>query len=118
MEQSVLDYYQMQDFVTYFINTYNLMSICSYKARLGFANFVESTISSPDMVNSLLSMVDYSMWLYDTGMAPQGSATFANSQTDAAINLANAYVQLGGASSPANATDYQTWPSNQRVVFC
>lgn len=118
IEQSVLDYYMMQDFVSYYINMNNLMSICAFRERLTFSNFVESMIDNADQVNYLLSLVDYEMWIYEVGLAPQGNAVFANSQTDAATSLANAYCALGGASSPAGATDYQGWPSNQKVVFC
>lgn len=69
-------------------------------------------------MNQKLSEIDYPGWIYPVGPDPTGLLDFSNPQSVAAVDLANAYIALDGASSPANFADYNTFSSNQRVVFC
>lgn len=113
LESVVLDSGAVQSFMNYYIEHNNLMSICAFRYRETFSAFVESYIENDDQVNQILDMVDYESWIYVNGNEPTGMLSFANSQTDAAQQLAWDYISLGGASSPANFADYNTWPINQ-----
>lgn len=55
--------------------------------------------------------------MYKVGNDPTGTLNFTNSAVTAAVNLANAYIALNGASSPSGFSAYNMWPSNQKVVF-
>ena len=113
----VIGYVAMEDFITYYIETNSLQSICAFAERRTFSNFVESYYDTPDDVNDYLAMVDYEAWIYEVGNDPTGTLDFTNSATTAALNLANAYITLNGASSPSNYQDYNSFVSNQKVVF-
>jgi len=41
----------MQDFITYYINMNNLMSICAFHERLTFSNYLESYMTNADTIN-------------------------------------------------------------------
>lgn len=106
----------MQDFVTYYINENYLTSICGFKWRQIFSDYIEMISGSPDVAMGYLKLVDYENWVYNTGPDPTGTlAPLWNTNTDvvAAINLANGYIALAGLSSPAGFAAYNTWPSNQ-----
>jgi hypothetical protein len=116
IEQEVLDYNIMEDFFTYYLTQENLMSICAFTYRHVFSNFVEQYFTDADQVNDVLAMVNYEEWIYEMGTDPTGTLNFTNSATQAAVDLANAFVANPG-TTPSNAADYNTWPSNQQVVF-
>ena len=67
-------------------------------------------------MNSILGAVEWNTWLYQPGLAPV-ELDFTTSGTDEATALAEAYIDLGGASSPPNYTDYNGWDSNLKVIF-
>jgi leukotriene-A4 hydrolase len=117
IEANVTDFASVQDFFQFYIEYNNLMSICAFQYRHTYSAFVSQYYANDDIVNQILSEIDYEQWIYEVGVEPTGMFSFSNSQTDAAISLADAFVALNGASSPANANDYLGWPSNQQVVF-
>lgn len=107
----------MEDFITYYIENNSLTSINAFQMRSTFSEFVENYGYTTSQVNSFLSMIDYEQWIYENGCDPTNTLNFTVPTVTAAVNLANSYVSLNGTSSPANYQDYNTWPSNQRVVF-
>lgn len=92
IEQEVLDYNIVEDFFTYYLTQENLMSICAFTFRHVFSNFVEQYYTDADTVNNVLAMVNYEEWIYEMGPDPTGTLSFSNNATNAAVNLANAYV--------------------------
>ena len=118
IEDSVIGYNKMEDFITYYIENNYLMSITRFDMEATFASFIEETYTeSASQVNSILSMVDYETWIYDVGLDPTGTLNFTCDMTTVAVNLANAYAAAGGNDSPSNYTDYNDFTSAQRVVF-
>jgi len=118
IEQSVLgDYPAMLDFITFYIESNNLMSICAFTERKTFSQFVESYYSDADQVNEILAMVDYEEWIYVVGTDPTNTLNFTVPPVTAALDMANAYIVGNGTSGPSNYADYNTWESNQKVVF-
>lgn len=119
--EQVLDYYIMEDFVTYFVNNNNLMSVNAFTGmRKSFGTFIEGYYKwkgNPDGVNQVLQQIDYASWIYKSKWDPTGQLDFSNYMTTSAETMANSYVTLGGASSPSNFADYFDWPSPQKVVF-
>ena len=107
----------MQDYITYYIESNSLTSINAFTERSTFSSFVENYYDDADQVNEILAMIDYEEWIYEVGLDPTGTLNFTNSATTAALNLANAYIALNGTGSPSNYADYNSFVSNQRVVF-
>lgn len=116
LESIVTDQAAVQDFFTFYVDYNNLMSICAFQYRHTYSAFVDQYYTDDDTVNQVLEQVDYEAWIYEVGNAP-APITFTNSRTTAAVNLADAYIALNGAGQPTNYTDYNTWESNQKVVF-
>jgi leukotriene-A4 hydrolase len=117
LESVVTSQAAVQDFFNFYINYNNLMSICAFRYRQTYSAFVDQYYTNDDQVNQILEMVDYEAWIYEVGPEPTGTLDFTNSMVTAAINLANAYIALNGGGQPAGYTNYNSWPSNQRVVF-
>lgn len=51
----VTDYYVMQDFINYYIESNNLQSICAFTERRTFSNFIESYYDDAEQVNEILA---------------------------------------------------------------
>lgn len=117
IEANVTDFASVNDFFTFYIEYNNLMSICAFQYRHTYSAFVSQYYTDDDIVNEILSAIDYEQWIYEVGAEPTGMFSFDNSATNAAIALANAFVALNGSGSPAGANAYLSWPSNQKVVF-
>ena len=116
IEDSVIGYNMMEDFITYYIENNYLMSINRFDMMATFAAFVEENYTeSSSQVNSILSMVNYEEWLYEVGLDPTGTLNFTCDMTAVPLNLANAYANTG--NQPTNYTDYNAFTSAQRVVF-
>lgn len=111
-------------FLTYYLNTNFNSSINSYQFAKTFSNFVEgvglswkSVLNmqfSPGTVNQVLSMIEYDSWLYLEQNDPSGTLNFTNTDTEAAVALANYYL-FGGALPSDN--NYTAWYSSKQVVF-
>jgi len=118
IEDFVIGYYHMEDFITYYITMNNLSSINAFEGfRKTFSNFIETYWGNANRVNQILSSIWYEEWIYPVGPDPTGLLFFNNTATNDAKQLALAYIALGGASSPAGFAAYHTWYSNQQVVF-
>ena len=83
------------------------------------AMFIQSFFQDNNFVNSELAQINYADWIYVRGPDPTGTLApfFATNAAMAAVNLANEYVTLGGASSPANFADYNSFNHPQQVIF-
>jgi hypothetical protein len=118
IEDFVIGYYHMEDFITYYLTMNNLSSINAFEGfRKTFSNFIETYWGNANRVNQILSSIWYEEWIYPVGPDPTGLLFFNNTATNDAKQLALAYIALGGASSPAGFAAYHTWYSNQQVVF-
>lgn len=103
------------------------MSICAFTMRFSVSNFVEGVGMNstnpmyvpvdPNDVNAILDQIDYEEWIYQKGTDPTGTLDYVTTDVTAAMNLADAYLQGGGATGPANFADYNTYYSAQQVVF-
>jgi len=114
----VLDYYEMQDFIQWYINKNSLYSINAFTGfRRSMAMFIENYFTNTDQVNALLEKIAYAEWIYGVGTGPTNTITFPSVRATNATDLANAYIALDGLSSPANFADYFNFTVDQRVVF-
>lgn len=119
IEDFWLGYYNMEDFIEYYIVMNSLASINAFTGfRKTFSNFVETYYPSASMVNSILSGTFATQWIYPTGIAPvvaQGLMDFNNTASWNAKQLALAYIAANGdpAQRPSNYLDYHTWFSFQ-----
>jgi len=84
----------------YYVNKYRGKSVTYLDFRLTFNEWLTSNYSPQDAQNAI-NMVDWNAWV----LAPGGNPVQLNFTTvNATIfaNLAQAYVNLGGSSSPDN----------------
>jgi hypothetical protein len=95
------------------------MSICAFRTRQTFSDFVEQYYTNPDTVDQVLSQIDYETWIYVVGGDPTGTLAplFQNSNIAAAQALMNGYISCAGACSPSNPQQYNSWTSNLQVIF-
>lgn len=73
--------------------------------------------NSTDVINA----VNWTEWVMVPGPAPEYARSvlnFTNADEIEARDLADAYISLGGASSPSNYQDYFKFYANQKVIFC
>ena len=117
IEDFVLGYYHMEDFLEYYLVMNSLMSIDEFTMRKTFSNFIETYYPDANHDNDLLQSIQFTQWIYEVGPDPTGLLDFTNPYTTAAKSLALAYISGGGSSSPSNYQDYNEFFSNQRVVF-
>jgi hypothetical protein len=104
----------MQDFITYYLYNNYLACIDQFVIRQDLLSFLEIMYNGmPDMVNNVFAQIDFEAWIYNVGPDPTGSLNFNNALAQPAIDLANAYIALNGASSPANWDIYLDFTSNQ-----
>jgi hypothetical protein len=85
--------------------------------RDSFSAYVERAYNDPVMINTILSMVDFEMWIYEVGLDPTQTLNFTTSQSVEAKNLALSYIALNGTSSPADYKVYNDFYSNLKVIF-
>jgi hypothetical protein len=77
-----------------------------------FAEFLERNTTNASTINAMLSKIDWAEWKYDAETDPTHTLNFTTTNSIAAYNLANAYVDLKGNSSPPNYSAYKYWYSN------
>lgn len=63
-----------------------------------------------------MAKVDFEKWIREPGLPPV-ELDFKTPELLEAQQVALDYIKLGGASSPANYTDYNNWYSSLRVIF-
>ena len=68
-------------------------------------------------VNDILAASNFNTWIFESALPPEGTFNFSTPEADDAEQLALDYIALGGASSPANKDDYNSFYSNLKVVF-
>jgi len=117
--ESLIGRPEMKEFLRFYMREHSLTSITTIQLRETWEFFVEYKIpglSAMD-VNNILMKMDWSTWLYQTGLAPVWQ-DFNTVESDQSAALARAYISLGGASSPPNAaSEYNGYYSNLKVVF-
>jgi len=77
-----------------------------------FATFIEANTTNSNTINAMLAKIDWAEWKYDASTDPTHTLNFTTTNSIAAYNLANSYVNLGGFSSPSNFAVYKYWYSN------
>jgi leukotriene-A4 hydrolase len=102
IEDFVLGYYHMEDFLEYYIVMNSLTSINQFQLRDTFSSFIQTYYPNADRDNSLLQSIQFTQWIYETGPDPTGLLDFTNPYTTAAKNLALAYIAAGGNDTPEN----------------
>ena len=60
--------------------------------------------------------MNWTAWVRGPGLAPVWQ-DFTTPKLNESIAMANEYIKLAGASSPADNKDYLTWYSSLKVVF-
>ena len=108
----------MKNFLNFYIQTHSLTSITTLQLRGTWEFFVERKIPglTGQQVNDILAAVDWSTWMYKTGLAPV-PLDFSTPESDQSTALALAYISLNGTASPDNFDEYFTYYSNLKVVF-
>ena len=120
IEDSILGYVLMEDFITFYIYNNFLTSIDAFTMRNTFSNYVQSMLETPEAVNEALAMIDFEEWIYGIGWDPTGTLDFSTPDSDAAANLANAYLACNGRAGCVKQSQYEiynTFYSNLKVVF-
>jgi len=59
--------------------------------------------------------VDWDAWVFSPGYPPV-KIDFSNAEVEAALDLAEAYIQLLGQDSP-DYSSYETFNNNQKLIF-
>lgn len=93
-----------------------LTSITIFKLQSDWAQWIEENYSQTE-TNRLLAATNWNTWIYESALPPAGLLNFTTYQANDAADLANSYIELGGASSPANYKDYFNFYSNLKVIF-
>jgi hypothetical protein len=97
IEDFVLDYNAMEDFIEYYIVMNSLGSINSFTGfRRTFSNFVETYYPKATVVNNILATAMDTAWIYLTGPDPTGTLNFNNTAAWNAKELALAYIAANG----------------------
>jgi leukotriene-A4 hydrolase len=105
-----------QKFVNLWLSTYKYKSADSDDFRQLFETHLKQVWSS-SKASDIMKKIDWVTWLETAGLPP-ATANFTTSEEKAAIKLADDYISLAGASSPANYKDYNTtYKNNQRRLF-
>ena len=108
----------MKKFLNFYMAEHKLTSITTIELRQTWEFFVENMI--PDLtskqVNDILAAMDWSQWLYETGLSPV-PLDFSTPESDQSTALALDYIARNGTSSPDNFSAYFTYYSNLKVVF-
>jgi len=95
-------------------NAYTSIKWPVFRAKV--ESYIDKTWTNTNEARMLKQKIDWMTWVYGPGLPPF-IADFTTPELTEAVNLANAYVDDGGNSSPANFTDFKTWDSNTQVIF-
>jgi len=76
--------------------------------------FVTNVIAplNQTLADTITAQVDWNLWVNVPGYPPI-QANFSNPDATAAMNLADAYINAQGQSSPSNYLDFNTYYANQ-----
>jgi len=83
--------------------------------RITFESHIYDSYSS-SKAKDIIKKIDWEIWINKAGLPPF-TANFTSIGEQNAVNLANEYIKLGGASSPSGFLSFKTWPNNQKMVF-
>ena len=79
----------------------------------------ENTVNAnfpAEQADKIKQAMNWTAWVHEPGLAPVWQ-DFTTPQLNESSALADQYIQLAGASSPAGFADYQTWYSSLKVIF-
>jgi len=93
-----------------------LTSITIVELQATWAQWIEENYSQTE-TNRILGATNWNTWIYESTLPAPGLLDFDTLEASDAANLAYAYIELGGASSPANYKDYFDFYSNLKVIF-
>ena len=82
-----------------------MTSITTVELRHTWEQWVEENYSAVE-TNRILGASNWEDWIFKSTLDPSHSLDFSTSQAADAQSLAEAYIALGGSSSPANYKDY------------
>jgi leukotriene-A4 hydrolase len=105
-----------QNFLRYYIIRYTETSIISHDLRASWEDFVEDNFNA-SMTNQILGSINWDQWIYTPGLPPAGLLNFTTDAQVGASKLADDYIALAGASSPADYAKFKDYYSNLKVVF-
>ena len=116
IENQVLGEHHMQLMLNEYIheNAYTSIKWPVFRAKV--ESYIDKTWTNMNEARMLKSKIDWMTWVYGPGLPPI-IANFTTPELTEAVNLAHAYIDAGGNSSPANFTDFNTWDSNTKVIF-
>ena len=104
-----------QKFFNLWLTKYRFLSANSDDFRQTFETHLNAVWSS-SQAKDIMKKIDWVTWLEGPGLPPI-KANFTSTEETTAIKLADDYISLGGASSPANFGLYKTWKVNQKRLF-
>ncbi len=105
----------MDKWLKEYITKYAQQSIYWEDMRTSFESFVRATYVSKD-ATTLLAKIDWNGWIKTPGLPPV-TLDFKTPEYNAAIQLADDYIKLGGSLSPNNFKDYNGWIENLKAIF-
>jgi leukotriene-A4 hydrolase len=113
--QSLIGEDLMQSLLRLYINTFAQTAINSMDFKMLYETFLSDNFDAATAAD-IISQTDWDAWVYDPGVPPVAQ-DFRTDELDEAQALAREYASLGGASSPANFSDYFGYFGEQQVVF-
>ena len=81
-----------------------------------WVEFINANIDDEAKRDNILQSVNWTLWVREPGYPPV-IFNFSNPDQEVADQLAKDYIALGGMASPSNYQVYNTFYSNQRVIF-
>lgn len=98
-----------------YILAFSETSVVTDDLRFSWEDFVEDHFDA-DETNRIIGEVDWDAWIYQAGLPPV-HLDFTTKASNESSDLADAYIQLEGKSSPENYKIFGDYYSNLKVIF-
>ena len=105
----------MQSLLRLYLSTFAQTAITAPDFKALYESFVKATFDEA-AADNILVLTDWDTWVYSPGLPPV-TLSFQTAELEDAQALAQAYVDLGGKSSPNNFMTFFDFFSSQKVAF-
>ena len=104
----------MNELITQHINNNSQKSVVYTQFKDEFETYVNGKYDAA-VATAMIAKMNWTSWVLTPGI-PEITLNFTTAGLVESQNLADAYVS-GNGTTPANASDYNSWESNLKVVF-
>jgi len=105
----------MREWLKSYFSSFARQSIKWEEMQFHFESFVRSKYTSKD-ATTLISKIDWNKWVKNSGLPPV-TMDFVTTEYNEALKLADDYITLKGASSPAGWEKYKTYIEGLKAIF-